>query len=186
MGKTALILIKNLSLLAIGVTLLAACSFDYSGGAGSEITRPDLVMENLEYVRVRGGDPLVRFQAEYAERWENNQTMLLREFTFEQMENSGEVVNAEGRAGAASVELSSGNVNLRGGVSIYIESEDISITTDEFMWIDQEKTLTAGVENEVDITRSDGTSFTGRGFSADARNWTWSFADEVYGTFVEE
>ena len=168
------------------VTLMAACSFDYGSGSDSENTKPDIVMVNLEYVRVRGGDPLVRFQAEYAERWENNHTMLLREFSFEQLENYGQTVNAEGRAGAATVELNSGNVDLNGGVFISVESEDITIGTSELQWKDEERLLSGGVENEVMIHRSDGTNLSGLGFSVDARNWTWSFSGEVRGTYIDE
>ena len=178
--------LRILSLTSLVAALLIACSFDYNSVAEPDKTKPDIVMENLEYVRVRGGDPLVRFRAEYAERWEESQTMALRNFTFEQMEDSGETVNAEGRAATASVQLSSGDVDLGGGVRISVESEDITIRTAILQWKDKEKTLTGGTENQVDIERSDGTSFTGRGFFADARNWTWNFAGEVKGTYVED
>jgi LPS export ABC transporter protein LptC len=168
------------------MVLFAACSFDYNSVSAPEQTRPDIAMENLEYVRVRGGDPLVRFQADYAERWEDSQTMALRNFSFEQMEDSGETINAEGRAGNATVELGSGNVAMSGGIRISIESEDIVISTSALQWKDKEKTLTGNEEYEVDIERSDGTSFTGRGFFADARNRVWAFSGEVKGSYVEK
>ena len=143
-------------------------------------------MEEIEYVRVRGGDPLVRFKAEYAERYESTQTMELREFIFEQFEDHGETINAEGRAGAASVQLDTGNVSLTGGVRINVESEDIIIKTAGLEWRDKEKLLFGESRAEVDIERSDGTNFTGIGFTANARNRTWTFAGEVKGTYVEE
>ena len=91
----------------LSALLFAACSFDYSSVSGSENEKADIVMEDIEYVRVRGGDPLVRFRAEYAERWEERQIMNLREFSFEQMEDRGDNIDAEGRAGAAVVQLES-------------------------------------------------------------------------------
>jgi len=166
--------------------MIAACTFDYSAAGTSEKSKPDIVMENLEYVRVRGGDPLVRFQAEYAERWEDRQTMELRDFLFEQMEDGGKTINAEGRAGQAVVQLGSGDISLKGGVRIRVDSEDVTIRTAELEWKDKDKTLTSGEQDEVDIQRSDGTSFAGRGFLADARNRTWSFSGEVKGTYVEK
>ena len=168
------------------VLFLAACSFDYSDLSDSEGDKPDIIMENFRYVRVRGGDPLVRFQAEYAERWEERQTMEIREFAFEQLENNGEEINAEGRAGTASVNLNSGNISLRDGVRINIESEDIIIETRKLEWRDKEKHFFGAEEDEVNIERSDGTSFTGRGFSANIRNRTWTFTGEVKGTYVEK
>ena len=143
-------------------------------------------MENLEYVRVRKGDPLVRFQAEYAERWEDRQTMELRNFSFEQMEDSGDNVNAEGRAGFAVVQIGSGDISLRGGVRIRVDSEDVTMKTSELEWKDKDKILSGAAGDEVDIERSDGTYFSGKGFFADARNRTWAFSGEVKGTYVEK
>jgi len=165
--------------------LLAACSFNYGDSSADDGNKPDIVMEKLEYVRVRGGDPKVRFQAEYAERWEESQTMALRNFTFEQFEDKGDSVNAEGRAGAATVQLKSGNISLSRGVRISIDSEDITIRTAGLEWKDKERILSGGSGDEVDVERSDGTSFQGRGFTADARNRTWVFSGEVKGSYVE-
>jgi LPS export ABC transporter protein LptC len=166
--------------------LLAACSFDYGAGTGLENTRPDIVMENIEYVRVRGGDILARFRAEYAERWEEQQIMRLRNLTFEQMEGHGETVNVEGAANVAEVQIDTGDISLSGGVRVGIESEDVVINTIELEWKDKEKTIKGGEEEEVDVQRSDGTSFTGIGFSADIRSRNWSFSGEVKGRYVEK
>ena len=166
--------------------LLYACSFDYGSGQGAENERPDIVMENIEYVRVRGGDLLARFQAEHAERWEESQIMRLKNFAFEQMEDGGQTVNVEGTAGGAEVELESGDLILFDGVSVKIESEDIIINIDRLEWKDQEKTLKGNESDRVHIERSDGTSFSGIGFSADVRGRTWTFTGEVEGTFVEK
>jgi LPS export ABC transporter protein LptC len=166
--------------------LLIACSFDYGAGTGLENTRPDIVMENIEYVRVRGGDMLARFQAEHAVRWEEQMLMELKNLTFEQMEDHGETVNVEGAANVAAVQIDSGDISLWGGVRISIQSEDITINTTELEWKDKEKAIIGGEEEEVEVQRSDGTNFTGRGFSADVRSRTWSFSGEVNGSYVEK
>ena len=182
--KTPAILFIFSALLGAGI--FCSCSFDYGAAGGPDKNKPDIVMENLEYVRVRGGDPLVRLQADHGERWEERQTMELKDFSFEQMENHGESVNAEGSAGTAAVQLNTGDISLQGGVKIRVNSEDVTISTSTLDWKDKEKTLTGGAGAEVDIVRSDGTSFTGYGFSADARNRTWSFSGEVMGKYVEK
>ena len=174
-------------MLIFAILLFSACSFDYSAGAESEKKgKADIVMEKIEYVRVRRGDPLVRFQAEYAERWEDRQIMEFRDFSFEQLEDHGETINAEGSAGSAEVQIGSGDITLSGGVRINIESEDIIIRTAGLEWKDKEKLLSGGEQDNVDIQRSDGTSFSGRGFHADMRNRTWNFSGEVKGTYVEK
>jgi LPS export ABC transporter protein LptC len=142
-------------------------------------------MEDVEYVRVRGGDPQVRFMAENAERYENRQTMNLKKFAFEQFENNGVEINASGSAGEAKVELDSGNIELGGGVRIAVDSEDITIETSRLDWRDKERSLKGAPNGEVEIYRSDGTSFSGRGFTADARLRTWEFTSGVSGSYTE-
>jgi LPS export ABC transporter protein LptC len=165
---------------------LAACSFDYGTGKDSEKQRPDIVMENLQYARVRKGDLLARFEAEYAERWEESQTMELKNFTFEQLEDQGERVNVEGSAGAAKVQLVSGDIVLYDGVKIRMESEDLTIHTSGLEWKDKEKTLIGPANDTVEVQRSDGTTFTGIGFSAEIRTRAWTFSGEVKGSYVEK
>ena len=165
--------------------LLAACSFDYGNNKdGAE--KPDIVMRNVEYVRVRGGDPLVRFEAEYAERYEEKKIMNLREFQFEQFENKGEEINATGQAGEASIELDSGNIDLSAGVRISVDSEDVTIETAALHWRDKERQLRGNPDDEVQIKRTDGTIFTGMGFFADARERTWEFLYGAHGSYVDE
>jgi hypothetical protein len=112
--------------------------------------------------------------------------MLITNFTFEQMEDKGATVNVEGSAGAAEVQLESGDITLFDGVVIRIESEDVIIHIDRVEWNDKNKFLKGGEGERVDIQRSDGTNFTGRGVFADIRSRTWGFSGEVSGTYVEE
>jgi LPS export ABC transporter protein LptC len=165
--------------------LFAACSFNY-GEAGAEEAGPDIVMRDVEYVRVENGDPLVRFRAGEAERWEKRQTMELDGFSFEQFENSGEDVNAKGSAGAAHVELSSGNIDMTETVRLEVSSEDFTLETAALSWQDAERRLYGGADDVVDIQRSDGTFFRGGGFSADIRSRTWTFSGGVEGSWVYE
>jgi LPS export ABC transporter protein LptC len=172
-------------LFLIGV-LCWGCSFDYGNDAGEDESQPDIVMKDVEYVRIRDGDPVVRFQAESAERYEKRQTMELKNFSFEQFAARGEDLNAVGQAGAASVELGSGDIRMSEGVHITVDSEDITIGTPSLNWYDEPRFLSGDEQEEVVISRSDGTSFNGRGFSADIRNRTWDFSSKVEGIYVHE
>jgi LPS export ABC transporter protein LptC len=163
---------------------VSACSFDY-GDLPSETTQPDITMRDVEYTRVREGNPQVHFKAELAERYEQRQTMRLNDFSFEQYNPNGGI-NAAGSGGSASVDLNSGDIRLEKGISIAIESEDIAIETPSLFWRDKERTLSGSEQDTVQITRSDGTGFLGNGFSADARSRTWSFSLPVEGTYIHE
>jgi LPS export ABC transporter protein LptC len=176
---------KYVRFLIIFPLILGGCSFDYGDSAGED-TGPDLIMNDVEYVRVRDGNPQVRFEAEYAERYEKQQTMELRHFTFEQFDTAGVEINSKGRVDEASVELESGNIHMKGGVRIEVESEDITIETESLEWQDKERAILGAEGDPVGVLRSDGTSFTGYGFTADARKRTWSFSGAVEGTYVHE
>jgi len=165
---------------------LFSCSFDYGDQEGSNKDQPDLVMENVEYVRVRSADPQARFQAERLERYEERRIMELRNFSFEQFGNRGEDVNASGRAGSASVEIDSGDILMDNGVRIDVESEDLAIETKWLEWKDKERILASGEEEEVSIFQDSGTAFTGIGFHADARRRTWEFAGNAGGSYTYE
>jgi len=84
------------------------------------------------------------------------------------------------------VELDSGNIKLSGTVRIAVESEDITIETATLQWKDKEKQLSGPPDDTVDIYRSDGTSFTGTGFSANARERTWIFTSGAEGSYVDD
>jgi LPS export ABC transporter protein LptC len=164
----------------------SGCSFDYGPAEAEEGDQPDIVMNDVEYVRVRDGDPVVRFRAELAERYETRQTMELTNFSFEQFNTHGDEVNAEGRAGIALVELESGNIQMDRGISISVESEDIVIETTNLAWEDSARTLSGSENGRVDIQRSDGTNFSGWGFFVDTRERSWSFSGGVEGSYVHE
>jgi LPS export ABC transporter protein LptC len=164
----------------------AACSFDYGNQENSGKDQPDIVMEDVEYVRVRSYDPQARFQAERAARYEERRIMELRNFSFEQFGNGGEDVNAVGRAGSASIEMDTLDIRMDNGVRIDVDSEDIAIETRWLEWKDNARTLSGGDTEEVNVYQENGTAFTGIGFRADARRRTWEFSDAVSGTYIHD
>jgi len=163
-----------------------SCSFDYGNTGDTDKNQPDIVMDNVEYVRIRSLDPQARLQAERVERYEEKRIMELRNFSFEQFGDHGEKVNLSGRAGNASFEIDSGDIRMENGVRLDVDSEDIAIETARLEWKDKERTLSGGADEEVYIYKKNGTSFTGIGFQSDARSRTWSFSDTVSGTYIHD
>jgi LPS export ABC transporter protein LptC len=143
-------------------------------------------MNDVEYVRMRDGDPQVRFRAERAERYEDRQLMELRNFSFEQFTQHSEDVDSAGRAFSARVELDSGNVGISGGISLSVNSEDITIETENLNWQDKERQLSGSPDADVRIRREDGTNFQGRGFTANTRSRRWEFSGPIGGVYVDE
>jgi hypothetical protein len=147
-------------------------------------------MKDMEYVRIRGGNPDLRVRAEEASRHEEKHSMELLAFSFEQFDSSvqsaGEdpPLNTRGGAGSARIELDTGNFSMDGGVFIESLTEDITIETPSVTWEDAEKRLRA--PGEVMVTRSDGTALSGRILSADMRRKSWEFDGAVGGTIILE
>ena len=177
---------KNRIIIPHLILLFAACSFDYGNQDGPDKSLPDIVMDNVEYVRVRSADPQARLQAERVERYEQRRIMELRNFSFEQYGNRGEDVNAFGRAGSASFEIDSGDIRLGNGVRIEVEAEDIIIETNWLEWRDKLRTLSGRAGDEVHVYQENGTVFSGIGFQADARKRTWEFSGGVSGIFIQD
>jgi len=168
------------------ILAVSSCTFDYGETEPSDINMPDLVMENVEYVRVRSADPIARIQAERAERYEKQGIMKLQQFSFEQYGERGEEINSSGSGGNAEININSGDIFMDNGVRLEVESEDIIIETFQLEWKDESRIFSTGEDNNVYIFRQNGTSFMGTGLSADARRRTWEFAGEVSGTYINE
>jgi LPS export ABC transporter protein LptC len=170
----------------ITLFLFLGCSFDYGEKDSSGEEQPGLIMENVEYVRVRSADPKARFQAERAERYEKQGVMRIQNLTFEQYGERGNEINALGSAGYASVEIESGDIYMDQNVRIEIETEDIIIETYQLEWRDEPRILSTPEENEVNISQDNGTSFTGTGLYVEARKRQWEFKGNVSGLFIHE
>jgi len=175
---------KTIIILFSVIILFASCTFDYGQSGEGEKTTPDLVMENVEYVRVRSADPIALFRAERAERYEAQGVMKLTNFSFEQYGEKGEEINTLGKAGFASIHIESGDFTMDDGVRIEIESEDIILETKQLEWKDEPRILTTGQGEEVHIYQESGTHFIGIGLVANARERTYEFTGMVSGTFI--
>jgi len=173
-----------LSLLAL--FLAGSCTFDYGEGTSSNDHLPDLVMKDVEYVRVRSADPIAWFHADQAERYERQGIMKLENITFEQYNERGEETNIYGKAGNAVIQLSSADIFMDNGVIVEVKSEDIILDTYQLEWKDEDRLLSAGEGREVNIYRENGTRLTGRGFNADARRRSWGFSGSIRGTYIHE
>jgi len=163
-----------------------SCTFDYGESESTGDELPDMIMENVDYVRVRAADPLARIQAERVERYDKQSLMKLQNLSFEQYGEHGKEVNVHGRAGNATVETDSGDIFMNSGVRLDVETEDIMLETNRFEWRDEPREVYTGENEEVHIYRENGTHFTGMGLQANTRMRTWEFSSSVGGTYIHE
>ncbi|MDR2658744.1 MAG: LPS export ABC transporter periplasmic protein LptC [Spirochaetaceae bacterium] len=161
-----------------------SCTFDYGEVLEGESSYPDITMEDLDYVRVRGGKPLARLQAETADRYENRHRMELKNYSFEQYNTTNNEIDAIGSGGFASVELDTSNIRMSNGIEIIVDTEDITLETERLDWDDGKKFLKGGDNDPVNVEQSDGTKFTGTGFSADVRARSWFVSYGASGVYI--
>jgi len=169
--------------------VMAACSFNYDTAA-EEDNEPDLIMKGAEYVRIEGGNPVVRVRADELRRYEKTHIMELELFKFDQFnaapDDNVEIpdINVRGNAGKARIETDTNNLSMENGVFVEVKSEDINLEAQELSWKDKERHLTA--PGKVTISRGDGTTMEGEGFSADTRKKSWEFQADAEGSVVDK
>lgn len=162
-----------------------ACSFDYGEQGSDDDGKPDIVMHNVDYVRMQTGKPVVRINADILERYEARNTMEFGELSFEHFdEHSGEL-KTTGNAHSAQVELSSGDIHLS-GVSLDVLSESATVNAPNLEWNDEERFLSSGEDDLVNIKKSDGTDITGKGFGAFIRDRKLEFSNGIQGMYVDD
>jgi len=171
---------------ALIIFFAVSCTFDYGEGDSLGEDLPNMIMENVDYVRVRSSDPLARIQAERVERYDKQSLMKLQNLSFEQYGGRGKEVNVYGKAGNATVETDSGNIFMDSGVRIDVETEDIILETNQLEWKDEPREVYTGEDDEVHVYRENGTRFTGIGLQANTRMRTWEFSSSVGGTYIHD
>ncbi|MDR1144447.1 MAG: LPS export ABC transporter periplasmic protein LptC [Spirochaetaceae bacterium] len=171
------------------IAFFAACSFDY-GSDAEDNNDPSMILTKTSYVRMRNGNPEARLGAEEVRQYEANHSWELDDVSFEQFNAAPEGydgipdLNARGTAATARLETDTGNFSLSGGVVLEVISEGIVMETTEVFWQDQDRLLSA--PEQLNIVRDDGTTLTGRGFSADIRRRTFVFESAAEGVVVDE
>jgi LPS export ABC transporter protein LptC len=176
-------------IIAVLALLTAACSFNYDTQSGDN-EDPDLIMEYAEYVRIENGNPVFKVNADEVRRYEAKHSMELDNFAFDQYNSAPEDyekipdINVRGFAGKARIETDTNNFFMSGGVYLEVNSEDVVLETGDLSWKDKERMLTA--PGKLSITRSNGTTMEGTGFSADARKKSWEFESDVEGSIVDD
>jgi LPS export ABC transporter protein LptC len=165
---------------------LFSCTFDYGDKESEDDSLPDLIMENVEYVRVRSADPLARIQADRFERYEKQKLAKLENVIFEQYGEHGETINIYGKAGRAEINIESGDIFMDRNVNLEVKTEDIILETYQLEWKDEARTIFTGEKNETFIYKENGTRFTGIGLQANARLRSWEFLGSINGFYIHD
>ncbi|WP_304226075.1 LPS export ABC transporter periplasmic protein LptC [Gracilinema caldarium] len=178
--------VRNLVLFVTILIVSSACSFDYSSVSETESERPDLVMQDVDYVRVKDGKITLHMQADQVDRFEQKRLLQVQNIRFEQFSKENSSPEAVGSAGYAQFWTATSDASFAEGVRITVNSEDLSVEASTLQWNNGQKKLFGPQNDQVLLKRKDGSILSGKGFSADGRSRSWTFAGPVSGTYQEE
>ncbi|AEJ20858.1 LPS export ABC transporter periplasmic protein LptC [Gracilinema caldarium] len=166
--------------------IFLSCSFDYGTSSEPEQEKPDLVMKDVDYVRVSDGKISLHMQADQINRYESKKLLQVQNISFEQYSKNSVGPDAVGSAGFAQFWTATSDAAFSGGVQIYINSENLSIEAKSLQWNHNSKKLLGPLDDQVLLKKSDGSILVGKNFSADGRSRSWQFTGPVSGTYQED
>jgi LPS export ABC transporter protein LptC len=175
-------------LLLTATAVALGCSLDYDAGRIAE-ERPEEIPETIlfqsSYTVERTNDRVLKFTAEQAESYPEQNKQLLFGLTFTERDGNGEVLSS-GTADSATYFTDTDNVELSGGIRFRAETESAEVQAEYLYWNDEEDRLTSREDERVTVIRDSGSRITGLGFEADTRLKEVSFTGDVSGTLVTD
>jgi len=172
--------------LAAAAASVSGCSLDYGAVMAEEKvaeTIPDTVAIEVTHKVHQDGRLALSFEAGRAETYGALKKMILSEVRFvEYGADSAPATSGEARHVVYHTDTE--NAEISGSVRVRSESEKADIATESLAWENKRKKLTALPLARVVITKDDGSSITGRGFTGDFRTREVSFSGPVEGSYV--
>ncbi len=179
--------VKIVLLLSILVSA-AACTFDYTEARIAEDleeTVPETVLHDFTQVRIYNGVPEYRVYGAKAETYSKRNETVIEDVLFQEYNSEGELVT-EGSADRVVFNSETEDARLSGNLEFYNSTEDAGVKADNLSWKDQAKTLTGRDEEYITVVKKDGSSITGKGFSADVSSKNITFSSDISGVWVDE
>lgn len=166
---------------------VSACSLDYGTGLSSELGEgmPDMVVTGFSHTIIENGSPRFRIEADRGESFESRALMKLDAVRFTEYAADGSgAIAAEGRADSALFYTDTESAELSGAVSFRSTHEGVTVTSGYLKWNGQTRMLESRAETVTELTKDDGSSLSGSGFSADAARRSFAFRNRATGRYV--
>jgi LPS export ABC transporter protein LptC len=145
---------------------------------------PDTVAIEVRHRVHQGGRLALEFSAGRTETYGSAKKMVLEQVRFVEYGDEGAAATS-GEARRVVYHTDSENAEISGSVRVRSEAEQASLATQSVSWENKARRLTAPPAEVVRITRDDGSSITGTGFTGDFRTREVTFSGSVEGTYVE-
>ncbi|MBN2509717.1 MAG: LPS export ABC transporter periplasmic protein LptC [Spirochaetales bacterium] len=168
--------------------LAAGCSLDYGTALTDDDisnTTPNTVIEEMTFVSVRQGRPVMEITAERALSYNSRKETHLEGVHFREFDARGDVA-AEGSGGRGVYFLDTENVEMEDGLNLYSQTEESGISAEHLYWTKKTKELTGRKDSLVRIERDDGTFIQGYEFRGNLQTKTFTFETNSSGMLVTE
>ena len=173
--------------LVLAAGLLAACSFDYSesGASAEELleTVPETVLRDVTHTVVRGGRLVAEISAEQVQNFPRRRYALLDDVRYVEYDAAGEPVTT-GSAEHAVFYSEREDAKVAGAIRLRSESQGVSLEAKSLRWEGLRHRLVS--EQEVAISRDDGSEVRAGGVDVDVRRKRIRFTAPVSGTLVTD
>lgn len=173
-------------ILAALLSFAAGCSLDYGAVTAEEKiaeTIPDTVAIEVTHKVHQEGRLALSFEAGRVETYGALKKMVLSDVRFVEY-GADRAQSTSGEARRVLYHTDTENAEISGSVRVRSEAEKAGIATESLAWENKRKKLTALPLARVVITKDDGSSITGRGFTGDFRTREVTFSGPVEGRYV--
>lgn len=173
---------------ALLVPLLAAtgCTFDYADAnveGEDQDSIPQLEIFDARMVIER--DNRLELEAGWIASYPAQLRQEFRDLSFREYGPDGDL-RLEGYAERGILQTDVENVELLGTVRFYSELEEAQLTSSYLFWDNADRVLTGAPDDEVTITREDGTRLLGTGLRVDGRRNSVEFSGSVRGRYTTD
>jgi len=172
--------------LAAAAASVSGCSLDYGAVTAEEKvaeTIPDTVAIEMTHKVHQDGRLALSFEAGRAETYGALKKMVLSDVRFVEY-GADRAPSTSGEARHVVYHTDTENAEISGSVRVRSEAEKAGIATESLAWENKRKKLTALPLAKVVITKDDGSSITGRGFTGDFKTREVTFNGPVEGMYV--
>jgi LPS export ABC transporter protein LptC len=166
--------------------LSTSCHLNYEQANAEEATArglPDTVAIGLVHKIHKGGRLSLELEAARAETFNTDKTTVLTDARFVEYDSEGGKAT-EGQANRVVFHADTENAEISGDVRVHSAPEKGSVTASSLSWENKAKRLTAPPEEQVHISKDDGSSISGSGFVGDFRTRQLVFTGPVQGSYV--
>jgi LPS export ABC transporter protein LptC len=172
------------NLLLIPLLLLISCELDYGlTDDGMDAPRsPDVIMTDIYQVEVQGSQ-VIHLQAENAEIYYEDGETSFTKVQFREFDENLKVIR-RGKAGLV-LQYENQDILLKDDIEVEDIEEESTITADELMWVDADRTLNAPEDGWVRISWDGNSSMQGWGFSADFSTLEIQFTGSLTGVLKD-